>query len=75
MTKKPGKLYWTHGKEQLMAEKGFVNGILSMVYTKNGKVVSFEPWEDVQRQMMTGPYTEYTVDGSLMRQQTVRTSL
>lgn len=59
MKKDPTKVYATHGdKEQLLGVKAKINGVLSIAYMKGDKVISYEPWEDLQRQMFTGPCLE-----------------
>lgn len=56
MRKDPTKLYATHGeKEQLLGTKAVINGVLSWAYLKGDKLVSYEPWTDVQKQFETGP--------------------
>nr|DAM63229.1 MAG TPA: hypothetical protein [Caudoviricetes sp.] len=60
MKKKEEGIYTTHGKEEkLIATKAKVNGILSLAFVKNGELISYEPWEDINKQMFTGNYIEF----------------
>ena len=53
-------IYTTHGDEtKLIATKAKVNGVLSLAFVKNGKLISYEPWEEVSKQMFTGPCLEF----------------
>lgn len=69
MTKKKQKaisakeagVHSTHGKEQLLFVRAIVNGVLCAAYIKNNMLVSYEPWEDVNRQMYIGPCLEFKV--------------
>lgn len=49
-----------HGKEMLFGKKGKVNGVKSIVYEKDGKVIAYKPVEDFLKDLMTDPYPEYT---------------
>lgn len=56
MKEKENRVYATHGKKKLLlGVKVRINGILCIAYMKDGEVISYEPWEDLQRQMLTGP--------------------
>lgn len=55
MKKKTGAIYATHSAEKQLFYKAMVNGILCAAYVKDGQLISYEPWEDVNRQMYTGP--------------------
>ena len=55
MKKKEEGIYTTHGKEEkLIATKARVDGVLSLAFVKNGELISYEPWEDINKQMFTG---------------------
>lgn len=59
MKKDPKKVYATHGdKKQPIGVRAKINGVLCIAYMKNEKVISYEPWEDFQRQMLVGPCVE-----------------
>ena len=61
MKKKQEGIYTTHGKEEkLIATKAKVDGVLSLAFVKNGELISYESWEDISKQMFTGPCPEYT---------------
>lgn len=62
MKKQEAGIYATHGKETLLAVKAKVNGVLSLAYVKNGELVSYEPWDNINRQMYTGKYMEFVTD-------------
>ncbi len=58
--KKEEGIYTTHGKEEkLIATKAKVNGVLSLAFVKNGELISYEPWEDINKQVFTGPCMEF----------------
>lgn len=60
MKKKEEGIYTTHGKEEkLIATKARVDGVLSLAFVKNGELISYEPWEDINKQMFTGPCMEF----------------
>lgn len=60
MKKKEEGIYTTHGKEEkLIATKAKVNGVLSLAFVKNGELISYEPWEDINKQVFTGPCMEF----------------
>ena len=60
MKKKEVGIYTTHGKEEkLIATKARVDGVLSLAIVKNGELISYEPWEDINKQMFTGPCMEF----------------
>ena len=60
MKKKEEGIYTTHGKEEkLIATKARVDGELSLAFVKNGELISYEPWEDINKQMFTGPCMEF----------------
>lgn len=53
-------IYTTHGSEKkLIATKAKVNGVLSLAFVKNGKLISYEPWEEISKQMFTGSCMEF----------------
>lgn len=62
MKKQEAGIYATHGKEKLLAVKAKVNGVLSLAYVKNGELVSYEPWDSVNRQMYTGQCLEFVTE-------------
>lgn len=54
--KKAEGVYTTHKQENLLFVRAKVNGVLSAAYVKDGKLVSYEPWDAVNRQMYSdGP--------------------
>lgn len=56
-------IYTTHGKEpKLIGTKAIVDGVLSLAYVKDGKLISYEPWEDINKQMYTGPCLEFATE-------------
>lgn len=56
MHRDPRKVYTTHGtKPQLLGAKVLIDNVLCIAYMKDGKILSYEPWEDFQRQMLMGP--------------------
>ncbi len=58
--KKEEGIYTTHGKEEkLIATKAKVNGVLSLAFVKNGELISYESWEDRNKQVFTGPCMEF----------------
>ena len=60
MKKKEEGIYTTHGKEEkLIATKARVDGVLSLAFVKKGELISYEPWEDINKQMFTGPCMEF----------------
>jgi len=61
MKKKAEGIYTTHEQENLLFVRAMVNGVLCAAYVKNGQLVSYEPWEAVNRQMYTGPCLEFNV--------------
>jgi hypothetical protein len=61
MKKKEEGIYTTHGKEEkLIATKAKVDGVLSLAFVKNGELISYESWEDINKQMFTGPCIEFS---------------
>ena len=58
---KEAGVHSTHGKEQLLFVRAIINGVLCAAYIKNGELVSYEPWDAINRQMYTGPCLEFTV--------------
>lgn len=60
--KKKAGIYTTHGEQKLVAMKAKVNGVLSIAYVKNNKLISYEPWEEVNRQMYSGPCLEFVTE-------------
>lgn len=64
MKKKEEGIYTTHGKEEkLIATKAKVDGVLSLAFVKNGELISYEPWEDISKQMFTGTFMEFSSKG------------
>lgn len=64
MKKKEEGIYTTHGKqEKLIATKAKVDGVLSLAFVKNGELISYEPWEDISKQMFTGTFMEFSSKG------------
>lgn len=61
MKKKTGAIYATHSAEKQLFFKAMVNGVLCAAYVKDGQLISYEPWEEVNRQMYTGPCLHFTV--------------
>lgn len=61
MKKREG-IYTTHGEPKLIATRAKVNGVLSIAFVKNDKLVSYEPWDSVSKQMYTGSCMEFTVE-------------
>lgn len=61
MKKKTGAIYATHSAEKQLFYKAMVNGILCAAYVKDSQLISYEPWEEVNRQMYTGPCLHFTV--------------
>lgn len=56
-------IYTTHGQEtKLIATKAKVDGVLSLAFVKDGKLISYEPWEDINKQMYTGPCLEFATE-------------
>lgn len=56
-------IYTTHGAEKkLIATKAKVNGVLSLAFVKNGKLISYESWEDISKQMFTGTCMEFELE-------------
>ena len=53
--KKAEGIYTTHEHENLLFVRAMVDGVLSAAYVKDGKLVSYEPWEAINRQMYSGP--------------------
>jgi len=69
MKKKVEGVYTTHEQENLLFVRAKVNGILCAAYVKNGVLVSYEPWEEINRQMYSGPCMNFTVpDGVALGQ-------
>jgi hypothetical protein len=59
-------IYTTHEEENLLFVRAMVNGVLSAAYVKDGKLVSYEPWDAINRQMYSGPYLVFnTADPAL----------
>lgn len=58
---KEASIHSTHGKDQLLFVRALVNGVLCAAYVKNGELVSYEPWEAINKQMYTGPCLEFTL--------------
>ena len=46
-----GAIYSTHETEKQLFYKALVDGVLCAAYIKDGKLISYEPWDDVNRQM------------------------
>ena len=61
MKKKTGAIYATHSAEKQLFFKAMVNGVLCAAYVKDGQLISYEPWEEVNRQMYTGSCLYFTV--------------
>lgn len=55
-------VYATHDNENLLFVRAKVNGQLSAAYVKNGQLVSYEPLEDLLKQMYSGPCLEFTTN-------------
>lgn len=53
------RIYTTHGIPMLLAVKGKVDGVVSMVYMKDGKMIGYSSMEEIICQMSTGPYIEF----------------
>ena len=53
--KKAEGIYTTHEHENLLFVRAMVDGVLSAAYVKDGQLVSYEPWEAINRQMYSGP--------------------
>lgn len=65
MRRDPTRVYATHGeKEKLLGVKAIINGMLCIAYMKDGKVQAYEPWEDLQRQMLSGPCLQLTISNT-----------
>lgn len=61
MLQKPSnRICSNHGKEMLFCKKGKVNGVKSIVYEKDGKVIAYKTVEDFLKDLMTDSYPEYT---------------
>ncbi len=61
MKKKTEGIYTTHEQENLLFVRAMINGVLCAAYVKNGQLVSYEPWDAINRQMYTGPCLEFQV--------------
>lgn len=61
MKKNPGAIYATHSIKKPLFYKVKVNGVLCAAYVKDGRLISYEPWEEINRQMYTGPCLHFTV--------------
>ena len=62
MAKRQEGIYTTQGgTEKLIAVRAIVNGVISLAWVKDDKLVSFEPWTNIKDQMLSGPYKEYTI--------------
>ncbi len=55
-------VYVTHGQKKLIGQKARVNGELSIAYVKGNEMIGYVSWEDLCRQMMSGPYLEFSVN-------------
>lgn len=53
-------IYTTHTAEKQLFHKALVNGKLCAAYIKDGNLVAYASWEEVNREMYTGPYLEFT---------------
>lgn len=63
MKRKQEGIYTTHGDEvKLIATRAKVDGVLSLAFVKNGKLISHEPWEEINRQMYSGPCIEFVTE-------------
>lgn len=60
MKKHKNGIYTTNGEQKLLAVRAKVDGVLSMAYIKNEKVIAYASWEEISRQILTGPYLEIT---------------
>ena len=58
--KKNTVVYTTHTAEKQLFHKAIVNGVLCAAYIKDGNLIAWEPWENVNREMYAGPYLEFT---------------
>ncbi len=61
MKKKPEGIYTTHENESLLFVRAIVNGVLCAAYVKNNELISYEPWDSINRQMYTGPCLKFEV--------------
>jgi hypothetical protein len=52
-------IYTSHESEKLLFVRAMVDGVLCAAYVKDGKLVSYEPWESINRQMYSGPCVEF----------------
>ena len=50
---KEAGIHSTHGKDQLLFVRAIINGVLCAAYIKNDELVSYEPWDAINRQMYT----------------------
>ncbi len=62
MKKQEAGIYTTHGKETLLAMKAKINGVLCLAYVKNGELIAYEPWDNINRQMYTGKCLEFKTE-------------
>lgn len=46
-----GAIYATHSQEKQLFYKALVDGVLCAAYVKDGTLISYEPWDEVNRQM------------------------
>jgi len=53
-------IYATHEKESLLFMRAIVNGRLSAAYVKNGQLISYEPYDELMKQLNEGPCLEFT---------------
>ena len=63
MKRRTEGIYTTQGDEvKLIATRAKVNGVLSLAFVKNGKLMSHEPWDEINRQMYNGPCMEFVTE-------------
>ena len=58
-------IYTTHEEENLLFVRAMVDGVLSAAYVKDGKLVSYEPWDAINRQMYSGPCMVFNTNPAL----------
>ena len=56
--RKPEGIYTTHGPTKLLCTAARVGGKKALAFHKEGQETSYIPWEEVKKQMETGPYIE-----------------
>lgn len=58
MNKSNTGIYVTHGQQKLVGHRAKIDGVMSLVYMKDDKIIAFEPWDEICKQFYSGPCLE-----------------